>query len=132
MVWYSAQSRLMLCWSAQAAAMVSVAEVSAPGLARTWRSTSTASRTGGGWCGGVGVGVVAGVDVEPVGVAAAGGGDVQHLAAGGRGDERVGGVDGAALGAVGGGGIAEVDMVTDVVGREGDLPVFDPCAAWRV
>ena len=37
-------------WAAQAAAMVSVAEVSVPGLSRTRWSTSTASRSGGRSC----------------------------------------------------------------------------------
>ena len=52
-------------------------------------------------------------------LAAAGGGDVEGFAGGGVVDEGVGGVDGAALGG-GGGGVAELDVVGDVVVREAD------------
>ena len=109
--------------------MVSVAEVSAPGLVEDLAEHVAAAGRRWRFVGGVGVGVVAGVDVELVGVAAAGRGDVQHLAVGGGGDVGVGGVDGAALGAVGGGRIAEIDMVTDIVGGQGDVPVGRPGAA---
>ena len=63
---------------------------------------------------GVDIGVIAGVDVEVVGETSAGGGDVQHFAACYRCDQDVGGVDGPALGSVGGGGIAELDVVLHV------------------
>ena len=69
----------------------------------------------------MGVGVVGGVDVELVGLSAPGGHDVQALSHGRRGQVGVGGVDGAALRAVGGGGVAQFDMLGHVAGwQDGD------------
>ena len=106
--------------------MVSVAEVSAPGLVEDLAEHVDGFPARWRLVGGVGVRVVAGVDVELVGVAAAGRGDVQDFSSGGRGDVGVGGVDGAALGAVGCGRIPEVDMVTDIVGGRVTCPWVDP------
>ena len=61
-----------------------------------------------------------GDDVDAVLVAAAGGPDVQPAVGGGGRDELDGDVDGVALVAVFGGGVAETHMPADVVGREGD------------
>src|SRR4051794_3960382 len=66
----------------------------------------------------VNTGQAAGVDVGMVGFAAAGQGDVERLAGHRGGDHGVGGVDGGALGAVHGGGVAELDMLGDVLGRQ--------------
>ena len=52
----------------------------------------------------------------------AGGADVEAAVGGGGGDELDGDVDGVALVAVLGGGVAEPDMLADVVGGEGDVP----------
>ena len=72
--------------------------------------------------------VAVGDDADHVVVAAAGGGDVQAAAGGGRRGEGDGGVDGVGLVAVLGGGVAEPDVVADVVGGEGDGAV----SAWWV
>ena len=63
--------------------------------------------------------VVFGDDVEVVLVAAAGGGDVEPAMGGGGGGEGDADVDGVALVAVFGGGVAEPDVLGDVVGRAG-------------
>ena len=67
--------------------------------------------------GGVGV-VVVGDDEELVGVASAGGADVQAASARGGGDEFDADVDGVGLVAVFGGGVAELDVFGDVVGGQ--------------
>ena len=59
-------------------------------------------------------------DVEPCTLAAAGGGDVQRLSAGVGVDEDVRGVDGHALCAGSGGGVAQFDGACDVLGRQPD------------
>ena len=59
-------------------------------------------------------------DPEVVGVAAAGGGDVELFVVGLRGDHRVRGIHGHALGPVRGGGIAQVGVRGEVVGGQGD------------
>ena len=68
----------------------------------------------------LGAGVVEGVgdEVGGVVVAAAGHGDVGGGGAGGLAEEEVGGGDGVALGAVGGGGVGELDIVVDVAGGQ--------------
>ena len=69
-----------------------------------------------------GFGEVVGVgdDVDAVLVAAAGGADVEAAVGGGGGGEGDADVDGVALVAVFGGGVAEPDVLGDVVGRQGD------------
>src|SRR5690606_32044443 len=66
----------------------------------------------------VGGGVVVGDDVGVVGVAAAGHGDVERFAGHAGYCDDVGGVDGGALGAVGGDGVAKLDVLGDVVGGQ--------------
>ena len=66
-----------------------------------------------------------------VGGAAAGGHDVELFAGGGVGDGGVGGVEGAALGLVGGDGVAEVEVFGGVVGGQGDV-WSSPSARWTV
>ena len=60
------------------------------------------------------VGIVSGVDIHSVRLPAAGSHDVQRFACRGRGDVGVGGVDGAALGPVGGGGVPELEVLSDI------------------
>jgi hypothetical protein len=62
------------------------------------------------------------VEVEVVGVPAAGEGDVEQLPGLRAGQDSVAGVDGLALGRVDGAGIAELDVLGDVVGGQGDAP----------
>ena len=68
------------------------------------------------------VAVHGGVEVQVVGVPAAGQGDVQLLAGLGAGGDGVAGVGGDALGAVDGGGVAELDVLGDVVGGQAQVP----------
>ena len=63
--------------------------------------------------------VVVGDDEELVGVAAAGGADVEAASSGCGGDEFDADVDGVGLVAVFGGGVAELDVLGDVVVRAG-------------
>ena len=56
-------------------------------------------------------------DVRDVGLASAGHGDVEVLPGGRAGHDDVRGVDRHPLGAVGGDGVSEVDVLGDVVGR---------------
>jgi hypothetical protein len=62
-----------------------------------------------------------GDDVDAVVVASAGGGDVQPTVGGGRRGEGDTDVDGVALVAVLGGGVAEPDMLSDIVGGQGHV-----------
>lgn len=62
-----------------------------------------------------------GDEVSDVAVASAGHRDVRRGGSGVLADDEVGGVDGLALGAVGGGGEGELDVVNDVLGRQGSL-----------
>ena len=75
---------------------------------------------GGWWAFGVDPDQVLVGDVEPCTLAAAGRGDVERLAAGVGIDEDVRGVDGHALCAGGGGGVAEFDGLCDVLGGQSD------------
>jgi hypothetical protein len=75
-----------------------------------------------GVAGGAEVGFV-GDDEEPVALAASGGTDVEGAVAGAGGDEGVAAVDGVALVAVGGGGVAEAEVLACVVGGDGDSVV---------
>ncbi|MGH9268071.1 MAG: hypothetical protein ACRD0D_07830 [Acidimicrobiales bacterium] len=75
-----------------------------------------------GVAGGVEVGLVAD-DEEVVALAASGGADVERPVAGAGGDEGVAAVDGVALVAVGGGGVAEAEVLACVVGADGDSVV---------
>ena len=68
--------------------------------------------------GGVRVAVGGGDEVEVVAGAAAGEGDVEQRAVLGAGEDGVGGVDGHALGAVDGGGVAELDVLACVAGGQ--------------
>src|SRR5581483_854787 len=61
-----------------------------------------------------------GDDEEPVLVATSGGGDVEAAVCGRGGDDGKADVDGVGLVAVGGGGVAEPDMLAGVVGGQGD------------
>ena len=60
---------------------------------------------------GLGVGIVGDVHVQAVGGPSPGGGHVEDLAAGGGADQGVGGVGGAPLHAVSGGGVGQLDML---------------------
>ena len=62
------------------------------------------------------------VEVEVVGVPAAGERDVEQLPGFAAGQDGVAGVDGLALGGVDGAGVAELDVLGDVVGGQGDAP----------
>ena len=68
------------------------------------------------------VAVAGGGEVDVVGVPAAGHRDVEQLPGFLAGGDGVAGVGGDALGAVHGGGVAELDVVGDVVGGQGDVP----------
>ena len=61
---------------------------------------------------------VAGDQVDGVGPAASGKADVQGRGVGQFGDDDVAGIGGLALHAVAGGGVGQVDVLSDVVGRE--------------
>ena len=63
-----------------------------------------------------------GGDVEGGALAGTGGEYVEHFPGQAGGDERVGGVGGAALGAVRGGGVEQLDLSLHVVGRQPDPP----------
>jgi hypothetical protein len=64
-----------------------------------------------------------GDDEDPVVIAAPAGGDVEAAVGGGSGDDADADVDGVALVALAGGGVAEPEMRSGVVGRERDLTV---------
>ena len=64
-----------------------------------------------------------------VGLSAAGHADVERLGCGGLGDDGVAGVDGEALGGMDGGGVAERQVLGDVVGRQDDALPLDPVGA---
>lgn len=68
--------------------------------------------------GGLRVGVVAGVNVEPVGFRAPGHRDVEDLSGGARRNHGVRGVDGATLGPVRRRGVGELDVPADIVSGE--------------
>ena len=103
--------------------IISWAATSAPSLRRTPASTWRAV-TGSAVpvVRGLRVGVVVGVHVEPVGLAAPRGRDVEDLAGGGRRHHGVRGVDAAALGPMRRRGVGQLDVLGHVVGREHHSP----------
>ena len=71
--------------------------------------------------GGLRVGVVVGVDVEPVALPSSGARDVEHFARGRGRDDGVRGVDGPTLRPMRGRGVGQLDVVSHVVGRQEHL-----------
>ena len=74
------------------------------------------------------VGVVGGVDIQVVGLAASCRGDVQHLPVCARRDHDMGGFRRPALAAIRGRGVSELDVVGDVIGGEQGLAATVPTA----
>ena len=116
----SAARRSMPPWSSYSASIVWWADRLAPLCWRTPKSTVRAVTSSGS---GVRVAVVGLVerDVRDVGLPAAGHRDVEVLPRRRWRDDDVGRVDGDALGAVGGDGVAEVEVLADVLGGQHGL-----------